>query len=154
HDQLSAIRRGGACETIGAGEVRAEVGGGVELDGRCLHLIALPFASRVPTHGNRLTSQSTLESIAPERPGESPARDRLPLLRAGRPLKRWRYVGVFCEELMACAAHVRVGPAQQSFWAVYLRGEDELYERTRLLPRRRELRLDPGCLSLHDRDRN
>ena len=38
YDQAGAVRRGGACETIGGGEVRAEVGGGVDLDGRCLHL--------------------------------------------------------------------------------------------------------------------
>jgi hypothetical protein len=66
------------------------------------------------------------------------------LVRGGRPLKRWRYVGVFGEELMACAALVQVGPARQSFWALYLRGEDELRQRTRLLPRRRELQLVPG----------
>jgi hypothetical protein len=41
------------------------------------------------------------------------------LFQRGRPLKRWRYVGVFCEELMACAARVQVGPARQSFWAVF-----------------------------------
>jgi hypothetical protein len=67
-----------------------------------------------------------------------------PLLRGGRPLKRWRYVGVFGEELMACAALVQVGPARQSFWALYRRGEDELRQRTRLLPRRRELQLARG----------
>ena len=39
------------------------------------------------------------------------------LFRGRRPLKRWRYVGVFCEELMACAALVQVGPARQTFWA-------------------------------------
>src|ERR1039458_1300166 len=50
HDQLSAIRGGGACETIGGGEVRAEVGGGVQLNGRCLHLF-IPFAGRGPTRG-------------------------------------------------------------------------------------------------------
>ena len=61
------------------------------------------------------------------------------LLRGGRPLKRWRYVGVFSEQLMACAAIVQVGPARQSFWALYQRGEDRLDERTRLLPRHREL---------------
>ncbi|MHB8233354.1 MAG: DUF2804 family protein [Solirubrobacteraceae bacterium] len=66
------------------------------------------------------------------------------LLRGGRPLKRWRYVGVFSEELMACAALVQVGFARQSFWALYDREHDELHERTRLLPRRRELRLTPG----------
>lgn len=73
------------------------------------------------------------------------------MLRGGRPLKRWRYVGVFSEELMACAALVQVGPARQSFWALYRRHEDELLERTRLLPRRRELELLPGRLLLRDR---
>ena len=58
------------------------------------------------------------------------------LLRGGRPLKRWRYVGVFSEELMACAALVQVGPARQSFWALFLRADGEMRERTRLLPRR------------------
>jgi hypothetical protein len=73
------------------------------------------------------------------------------LVRGGRPLKRWRYVGVFSEQLMACAALVQVGPARQSFWALYRRDADELYERTRLLPRRRELSLAPGRLRLRDR---
>jgi Protein of unknown function (DUF2804) len=73
------------------------------------------------------------------------------LLRGGRPLKRWRYVGVFSQQLMACAAIVQVGPARQSFWALYRRGEDRLDERTRLLPRRRELYLGRGRLLLRDR---
>lgn len=72
------------------------------------------------------------------------------LVRGGRPLKRWRYVGVFGEELMVCAALVRVGPARQSFWALYRRGEGELRQRTRLLPRRRELQLAPGRLASAD----
>jgi hypothetical protein len=67
------------------------------------------------------------------------------LLRAGRPLKRWRYVGVFSEQLMACAALVQVGPARQSFWALYRREDDELRERTRMLPRARTLALDEGA---------
>ena len=83
--------------------------------------------------------------------GDGEQRSRVRLLRRGRPLKRWRYVGVFSEELMACAALVQVGPARQSFWALYRRGEDELLERTRMLPRRRELQLPRGRLLLHDR---
>jgi hypothetical protein len=67
------------------------------------------------------------------------------LLRGGRPLKRWRYVGVFSEELIACAALVQVGPARQSFWALFRRGEDELRERTRMLPRRAALQLVGGA---------
>jgi uncharacterized protein DUF2804 len=73
------------------------------------------------------------------------------LLKGGRPLKRWRYVGVFGEDLMACAALVQVGPARQSFWALHLREQNELLERTRLLPRARELQLSRGRLRLHDR---
>jgi len=70
----------------------------------------------------------------------------MPLLRHGRPLKRWRYVGVFCEQLMACAASVQVGPARQTFWAVLWRADGRLRERTRLLPRRSTLALDAGSL--------
>jgi hypothetical protein len=73
------------------------------------------------------------------------------VLSGGRPLKRWRYIGVFNEELMICAALVQVGPARQSFWALYRRDANELRERTRLLPRERELRLEPGRLLLRDR---
>jgi hypothetical protein len=69
----------------------------------------------------------------------------MPLLRGGRLLKRWRYVGVFSEELMACAALVQVGPARQSFWALFRREEDELRERTRILPRRAALQLVGGA---------
>jgi Protein of unknown function (DUF2804) len=57
---------------------------------------------------------------------------------------------VFAEQLMACAALVQVGPARQSFWALYLRDEHELRERTRTLPRRRELALTTGRLTLRD----
>jgi hypothetical protein len=77
----------------------------------------------------------------------------MPIFSGARPLKRWRYVGVFSEELMACAALVQVGFARQSFWALYRRAEDrdELRERTRMRPRARELRLEPGRLLLSDR---
>ncbi|HTB69792.1 MAG TPA: DUF2804 family protein [Solirubrobacteraceae bacterium] len=52
---------------------------------------------------------------------------------------------------MACAALVQVGLARQSFWALYLREGGERRERTRLLPRRRELQLPAGRLALRDR---
>jgi Domain of unknown function (DUF2804), C-terminal len=69
--------------------------------------------------------------------------DRMRLFGAARPLKRWRYVGVFCDELMACAALVQIGPARQSFWALAT-PDGELRERTRLLPRRAEVQLASG----------
>lgn len=52
---------------------------------------------------------------------------------------------------MACAAIVHVGAARQSFWALHLREDRSTRERTRLLPRRRELTLDAGRLRLRDR---
>jgi len=72
------------------------------------------------------------------------------MLRRGRPLKRWRYVGIFSEQLMACAAIVQVGPAKQSFWALLPRSNGQLRERTRRLPRRGALELGAGRLRLHD----
>jgi hypothetical protein len=37
-----------------------------------------------------------------------------------RPLKRWRYVGVYTAELMLCVGDARVGPIPQRWWAVTL----------------------------------
>ena len=53
-------------------------------------------------------------------------------MRRGRPLKRWRYVAFFSDELMGCAATVQIGPARQTFWALLDRTSGELRERTRL----------------------
>ena len=38
--------------------------------------------------------------------------------RRGRPLKRWRYLGAYSPEVMACVCEVRMGPVPQRFWAV------------------------------------
>lgn len=59
--------------------------------------------------------------------------DRVPLRRGGAWRKRWRYVGAFAEEFLLCAARVQVGPVGQTFWAVWVRDEESLHERTRLL---------------------
>lgn len=95
--------------------------------------------------------------------GGRSARARWAPFRGTRPLKRWRYVAIFADELMACAAQVQIGPTRQSFWALHLRGEASLRERTRLLPRRGEVALpagraaagaelgEPGLLHVHDR---
>ena len=87
-----------------------------------------------------------------ERPG---ALERLPLPPApmpshhrSRPLKAWRYVGVFGPELMACAALVRVGRARQCFWAVWDRRERRLYQRTSMGAGGVALR--PGYVGVHD----
>jgi hypothetical protein len=54
----------------------------------------------------------------------------MPLLRGGRPLKRWHYVGVFTEEVLLCAAVSRIGPLPVSWWAVWDREQRTLAEHT------------------------
>jgi hypothetical protein len=51
-------------------------------------------------------------------------------VRGGRPLKRWRYVAAFSDELMLCAAVANVGPARSSWWAVWDRRDGTLHEHT------------------------
>jgi hypothetical protein len=53
----------------------------------------------------------------------------MPLARAGRPLKRWRYVGVFGPKLMLCVGEARVGGIPQRWWAV-AEPDGTLHERT------------------------
>src|SRR6202011_5850275 len=59
-------------------------------------------------------------------------------------------VGVFSDELMACAARVQIGPARQSFWALHLRGEEGLRERTRTLLQRGAVTLGDRLLRVND----
>jgi Protein of unknown function (DUF2804) len=73
------------------------------------------------------------------------------LFRSGRPLKRWRYVGIFSEELMACAARVQIGPASQTFWAILSRAEHRLRERTHLLRGHGAVQFDEGRMRVRDR---
>lgn len=63
-----------------------------------------------------------------------------------RPLKAWRYVGVFDAQMMLCIGSVRVARARQSFWAVWDRGAGRLHERTCL--GRGEVALAPGHASV------
>ena len=55
----------------------------------------------------------------------------MPGWRGTRPLKRWRYVGVYTPELMLCVADARIGAVPQRWWAVAfpdgtLRGADHI----------------------------
>lgn len=70
----------------------------------------------------------------------------MPPRQGGRPLKAWRYVAVFAEELMLCAASLRIGPLRQCFWAVWDREAQRLEERTRLGAG--AVRLTPGGLEI------
>ncbi len=60
----------------------------------------------------------------------------MPSHDGARPLKAWRYVGVYGPELMLCLGAVRIGRARQTFWAVWDRARGRLLERTTLRPRR------------------
>jgi Protein of unknown function (DUF2804) len=43
---------------------------------------------------------------------------RMPALSNGRPLKRWRYVGVYRPDLMLCAGDARVAGIRRRWWAI------------------------------------
>ena len=77
---------------------------------------------------------------------------RMPAFRAGRPLKHWRYLGVYRPDLMLCVGDARVAGVPQRWWAVAL-PDGTLLEGSRgveLGPRRAavrgvlELELDEG----------
>ncbi|MEO6857904.1 MAG: DUF2804 family protein [Solirubrobacteraceae bacterium] len=60
--------------------------------------------------------------------------DPMPARQGLRPLKAWRYIGIYGPELMLCLAAARIGPARQSFWAVWDRAGGRLHERTVMSP--------------------
>jgi hypothetical protein len=74
----------------------------------------------------------------------------MPLLRAGRLLKRWRYVGLYARELSLCVGAVRVGPFRQSFWAVWDRAAGKLHERT--VFRTGSVQLSRGVVAVRERN--
>jgi hypothetical protein len=76
---------------------------------------------------------------------------RLAPLRGGRPLKRWRYVAAFDDELMLCAAAASVGPGRSSWWAVWDRRRGILAEHTRLVGRGLVRFADGGRVGVADR---
>jgi uncharacterized protein DUF2804 len=62
----------------------------------------------------------------PGRPDLPLPPDRMPLVRGGRPLKRWTYVGAYGPELMLCAASARIGVLPVAWWAVWDRASGRL----------------------------
>lgn len=63
----------------------------------------------------------------------------MPLFDHRQLRKRWRYVAVFAEELMLCAARAEVGPMTQSFWVLWDREQRRQASHTALLPVSREV---------------
>jgi hypothetical protein len=66
---------------------------------------------------------------------------------ARRPLKRWRYVGVYGPEAMLCAADVAIAGVAQQFWAVW----DRRALRERTVLRGHPVQLPDGRLLVRDR---
>jgi hypothetical protein len=66
--------------------------------------------------------------------------------------KRWRYVGLFAEELMLCAARAEVGPMAQSFWVLWDRGARRQWAHTALRPGGREVVFDGSYLEIDAAD--
>ncbi len=64
----------------------------------------------------------------------------MPGRRGTRPLKQWRYVGVYGPDLMLCVGTVRIGPFRQEFWAIWDRDAGALHECTRRRHRAVDLR--------------
>jgi hypothetical protein len=79
---------------------------------------------------------------------------RMPALRRGRPLKRWRYVAVYGPELMLCIGDARIAGIPQRWWAVAL-PDGQLFEGQRAKPSVIDLTLEEGpgveVLSPHGR---
>ena len=76
----------------------------------------------------------------------------MPLRRDGQMRKRWRYVGVYGEELMLCAARASIGPFTQTFWAAWDRKTGRILENTRLRPGGGEVELDGPDVRIRARD--
>jgi Domain of unknown function (DUF2804), C-terminal len=72
----------------------------------------------------------------------------LPLFEHRRLRKRWRYVGVFAEEVMLCAARAEVGPLTQSFWVLLDRDSGQQWNHTALLPGSKEVTMDGPRLEI------
>ena len=72
----------------------------------------------------------------------------MPVMRRGRMLKRWRYVGVYGPEVMLCAARVQVGPFPQSFWAIWDRDRGLRFAHTRMRPGGSEVELKGSSVAL------
>jgi hypothetical protein len=51
------------------------------------------------------------------------------LMRGGRPLKAWTWIGVFGEDVMLCAAQVRIGFVPVGWWAVWHRASGRMIAR-------------------------
>jgi hypothetical protein len=70
---------------------------------------------------------------------------RMPRWQGLRPLKRWRYVGMFGPELQLCVGDARIGPAPVRWWAIAEPGQP-------LREGRRGIELGPESVRVRDGD--
>lgn len=92
------------------------------------------------THSERMTLTHPYRGDRAHRPQGIPLPPaRMPAMRAGRLLKKWRWVGVWGREMSVCAGIVYAGPVRQELWAVWHRAKGEWIERTHFLKRVVEL---------------
>lgn len=75
----------------------------------------------------------------------------MPLRSAGQTRKRWRYIGLYDEAVMLCAARAQVGPLSQSFWVLWDRARGEQLAHTSVRPGSREVRMDGPSLEIEAR---
>jgi Protein of unknown function (DUF2804) len=72
----------------------------------------------------------------------------LPLFEQRQLRKRWRYIGLFAEEVMLCAARAEVGPLTQSFWVLLDRRSGQQWNHTALLPGSKEVTMEGPRLEI------
>jgi len=75
---------------------------------------------------------------------------RMPRRQGRRPLKRWRYVGVYGPQVLLCVGVARVAGMPQAFWAVWDRGLQRLWQRTST--RQSGVALPDGAARVADRE--
>ena len=68
---------------------------------------------------------------------------RMPRWQGRRPLKRWRYVGVYGPQLQLCVGDARIGPARVRWWAIAEPGRP-------LVEGSRGVALEPGAVRVRD----
>ena len=66
----------------------------------------------------------------------------MPLVSRAALRKHWRYIGYYGDDVMLCAAVARVGPFENTFWAIWDRDGGLHVEHTRLRPGSREVRVE------------
>ncbi len=75
----------------------------------------------------------------------------MPLRSDGQTRKRWRYIGLYDEAVMLCAARAQVGPLSQCFWVLWDRASGEQLAHTSIRPGSREVRMDGPNLEIEAR---